>query len=171
LGSIGDLFGALNQKSPDGAHSARYALARKQLPKRRVRRAHHFGQRPNVTSIEKAQPVRPVTRLPTNPQAIRDNVIRFDEEKFADIFVGSFFSLRRLPFDSIGELYFFQLSESDTANTLNQRSELIDDTGNSKAGKTGWAHLFKGPFAGTAPGAPADTSDGDYFYVQTAFSF
>lgn len=36
--------------------------------------------------------------------------------------------------------------------------------------ETGWAHLFKGKFAETAPNAP-EAKDVDYFYVQSMFRF
>ncbi len=58
----------------------------------------------------------PVTRLPTDQQSIRAGIVQFDEENFATIFAGSFFTIQQLPQDSIGEIYFYQLSENDSTN-------------------------------------------------------
>ncbi|MCI0734364.1 MAG: alginate export family protein [Methylococcaceae bacterium] len=60
--------------------------------------------------------VLPVTRLPTDPQSIRDGIVQFDEENFDTIFAGSFLSVQELPLDSIVEVYFYQLSEDDGPN-------------------------------------------------------
>lgn len=68
--------------------------------------------------------VLPVTRLPNNPQSIRDGDVVFDEENFKILFAGSFFSFNHLPMDSIGELYFYQLSEDDTASTPTKNRHL-----------------------------------------------
>lgn len=61
--------------------------------------------------------VLPVSRLPNNAADIRRGVVEFDEENFNVLFAGSFLSIGNLPFGSTGELYFFQLSEEDTAVT------------------------------------------------------
>lgn len=68
--------------------------------------------------------VLPITRLPNNPQSIRDGDVVFDEENFKILFAGSFFSLNHLPLDSIGELYFYQLSENDTASAPTKNRHL-----------------------------------------------
>lgn len=68
--------------------------------------------------------VLPVSRLPNDPQSLRDGIVEFDEENFNVIFAGSFFSIAQLPFDSRGELYFFHLSEDDTANTPSKNRRL-----------------------------------------------
>ncbi|MGR9108982.1 MAG: alginate export family protein, partial [Gammaproteobacteria bacterium] len=60
--------------------------------------------------------VLPVNRLPSNTQAILDGVVQFDQENFNGIFAGSFFSIQQLPLNSIAEVYFFQISESDSSN-------------------------------------------------------
>lgn len=83
--------------------------------------------------------VLPVTRLPTSSREIREGVIRFDHESFSTIFAGSFLSLRNLPLASIGELYFFQLNEGDTA---------VSQTKNRVLSSPG-VRWFRKPRAGT----------------------
>lgn len=68
--------------------------------------------------------VLPVSRLPNDQESIRDGQAEFDEENFKVIFAGSFFTIGHLPLDSTGELYFFQLSEEDTANTPSKNRNL-----------------------------------------------
>ena len=68
--------------------------------------------------------VLPVSRLPNDQESIRDGQAEFDEENFKVIFAGSFFTISHLPLDSTGELYFFQLSEEDTANTPSKNRNL-----------------------------------------------
>ncbi|MGH8553612.1 MAG: alginate export family protein, partial [Methylococcales bacterium] len=57
--------------------------------------------------------VLPVNRLPSDGPLIRNGFVEFDEENFDTIFAGSFLSLQELPLDSLGEIYFYQLSEVD----------------------------------------------------------
>lgn len=45
------------------------------------------------------------------------------------------------------------------------------DVSSSLALESGWTHLVKGEFARTAPGAPDDREDVDYFYVQSLLRF
>lgn len=45
------------------------------------------------------------------------------------------------------------------------------DVNTNLALETGWAHLVKGRFAQTAPKAPVDQQDVDYFYVQSLVRF
>lgn len=68
--------------------------------------------------------VLPVSRLPNDPQSLRDGIVEFDEENFNTIFAGSFLSYSQLPFQSTGELYFYQLSENDTNNTPSKNRNL-----------------------------------------------
>ncbi len=68
--------------------------------------------------------VMPVSRLPNNANDIRRGTVEFDEENFNVLFAGSFLSVDQLPLDSAGELYFFQLSEQDTANTASKNRNL-----------------------------------------------
>lgn len=67
--------------------------------------------------------VLPVIRLPSDSQSIRNGDVVFDEENFKILFAGSFFRIANLPFESYGELYFYQLNEDDTArsNTKNRK--------------------------------------------------
>ncbi|MCI0654596.1 MAG: alginate export family protein [Methylococcaceae bacterium] len=57
--------------------------------------------------------VLPVNRLPSDGPLIREGLVEFDEENFDTLFAGSFLSARGLPWDSLGEIYFLQLSEND----------------------------------------------------------
>ncbi len=68
--------------------------------------------------------VLPISRLPNDAQSIREGHVVFDEENFKILFAGSFFSISRLPMNSTGELYFYQLSEDDTARTLTKNRHL-----------------------------------------------
>ncbi|MGH8547872.1 MAG: alginate export family protein [Methylococcales bacterium] len=68
--------------------------------------------------------VLPVNRLPSDPQSILDGVIQADHENFDTIFAGSYFTIQKLPFDSIGEVYFFQLSEDDSFKILTANRNL-----------------------------------------------
>ena len=68
--------------------------------------------------------VLPVSRLPNDQTSLRNGVVEFDEENFNVIFAGSFFSMQHLLFDSTGELYFYQLSEEDTASTPSKNRNL-----------------------------------------------
>lgn len=45
------------------------------------------------------------------------------------------------------------------------------DVSSNLALESGWAHLVKGEFAKTAPSAPLDQQDVDYFYVQSLLRF
>ncbi len=56
----------------------------------------------------------PVTRLPSDPDALRRGQTQFDEENAATFFTGTLFSLDRLPLASHGELYAYYLHEEDT---------------------------------------------------------
>ncbi|MGR9116030.1 MAG: alginate export family protein [Gammaproteobacteria bacterium] len=68
--------------------------------------------------------VLPVSRLPNDQLSLRTGTIEFDEENFNVIFAGSFFSISGLPLQSIGELYFFQLSEDDFTSTASKNRNL-----------------------------------------------
>ncbi len=68
--------------------------------------------------------VLPISRLPNDADSLRRGVVEFDEENFKVLFAGSFLSVSQLPFDSTGELYFFQLSEEDTATTASKNRNL-----------------------------------------------
>ena len=60
----------------------------------------------------------------------------------------------------------------NSGNYLGQQLELLArwDFNSSLNFEAGWAHLFKGRFAKTAPNAP-DAKDVDYFYVQSMLRF
>ena len=66
----------------------------------------------------------PVTRLPGNQQQIRSGTTHVDEQNFNTLFAGSFLSYANLPLASTGEIYFYQLSESDSKNIATRNRNL-----------------------------------------------
>ncbi len=66
----------------------------------------------------------PVARLPNKAASIHKGVVQFDEESFNTLFAGSFLRVAGLPLASQGEMYFFQLSENDSAKVATKNRNL-----------------------------------------------
>lgn len=69
--------------------------------------------------------VLPVSRLPNDKASLQTGRTAFDQESFARIFAGSFFSINHLPLNSQGELYLYYLNEDDTKNTKTKNRKLF----------------------------------------------
>lgn len=69
--------------------------------------------------------VLPVSRLPNDQVSLKAGRTVFDQESFSRIFAGSFFSIKKLPLNSIAELYLYYLNEEDTADTRTKNRKLF----------------------------------------------
>ncbi len=69
--------------------------------------------------------VLPVSRLPNDQVSLQAGRAVFDQEDFERIFVGTFFSMKNLAFNSRAELYGYYLSEEDTGQTATKNRKLF----------------------------------------------